>query len=136
MVGVRSALQSNQQTVWSGEGAAALTDADAAIRVFALNVLLFPASRNALDSLAEAYEARGDLARSSAIRQGIKDMPARPGNNDSTEGVRLQLFVAGCSPTARFGGASPLSGFGSACSVSWRGVSSCRGASSCSRLPW
>ncbi|KOB49333.1 hypothetical protein AE932_12785 [Xanthomonas arboricola] len=79
MVGVRSALQSNQQTVWSGEGAATLTDADAAIRVFALNVLLFPVSRNALDSLAEAYEAGGDLARSSAIRQGIKDMPAPPG---------------------------------------------------------
>ncbi|CAD7345510.1 hypothetical protein [Xanthomonas arboricola] len=55
-----------------------MTDADAAIRVFALNVLLFPASRNALDSLAEAYEASGDLARSSAIRQGIKDMHAPP----------------------------------------------------------
>ncbi|NJB92187.1 hypothetical protein [Xanthomonas arboricola] len=78
MVGVRSASQSNQQTVWSAEGAAALTGADAAIRVFALNVLLFPASRNALDSLAEAYEASGDLARSSAIRKGIKDMPAPP----------------------------------------------------------
>ncbi|MBB2805560.1 hypothetical protein [Xanthomonas arboricola] len=47
--------------------------------MFALNVLLFPVSRNALDSLAEAYEASGDLARSSAIRQGIKDMPAPPG---------------------------------------------------------
>lgn len=79
MVGVRSALQSNQQTVWSGEGAAALIGADAAIRVFALNVLLFPASSNALDSLAEAYEASGDLARSSAIRQRIKGMPAPPG---------------------------------------------------------
>lgn len=53
--------------------------ADAAIRVFALNVLLFPASRNALDSLAEAYEASGDLTRSSAIRQTIKTMPATPG---------------------------------------------------------
>ncbi|WAH63008.1 serine hydrolase domain-containing protein [Xanthomonas hortorum] len=53
--------------------------ADAAIRVFALNVLLFPASSNALDSLAEAYEANGDLARSSAIRQSIKDLPAPPG---------------------------------------------------------
>ncbi|GAE53668.1 hypothetical protein XPR_0303 [Xanthomonas arboricola pv. pruni MAFF 301420] len=79
IVGVRSALQSNQRTVWSGEGAAALTDADAAIRVFALNVSLFPASRNALDSLAEAYVASGDLARSSAIRKGIKDMPSPPG---------------------------------------------------------
>ncbi|PPU41911.1 hypothetical protein [Xanthomonas arboricola] len=49
--------------------------AGAAIRVFALNVLLFPASGNALDSLAEAYKANGDLARSSAIRQRIKDMP-------------------------------------------------------------
>ncbi|WP_164740115.1 hypothetical protein [Xanthomonas sp. BRIP62418] len=47
--------------------------------MFALNVLLFPASRNALDSLAEAYEASGDLARSSAIRQRIKGMPAPPG---------------------------------------------------------
>ncbi len=46
--------------------------ADAAIRVFALNVLLFPASRNALDSLAEAYEAAGDLARAKRIRQAIK----------------------------------------------------------------
>ncbi|MBB5737119.1 CubicO group peptidase (beta-lactamase class C family) [Xanthomonas arboricola] len=52
--------------------------ADAAIRVFALNVLLFPASRNALDSLAEAYEASGDLARSSTIRQSIKGMAAPP----------------------------------------------------------
>ncbi|MCL1522937.1 serine hydrolase [Xanthomonas nasturtii] len=50
--------------------------ADAAIRVFALNVLLFPASSNALDSLAEAYEANGDLARSRAIRQRIKNMSA------------------------------------------------------------
>ena len=47
--------------------------------MFALNVLLFPASRNALDSLAEAYEASGNLARSSAIRQGIKGMPVPPG---------------------------------------------------------
>ncbi|WP_172454122.1 hypothetical protein [Xanthomonas arboricola] len=56
-----------------------MTGADAAIRVFTLNVLRFPASRNALHSLAEAYEASGDLARSNAIWQGIKDMPAPPG---------------------------------------------------------
>ncbi|PPU60960.1 hypothetical protein XcodCFBP4690_16615 [Xanthomonas codiaei] len=53
--------------------------ADAAIRVFALNVLLFPASSNALDSLAEAYEANGDLAHSIAIRQRIKNMSAPSG---------------------------------------------------------
>ncbi|MBB3832235.1 CubicO group peptidase (beta-lactamase class C family) [Xanthomonas arboricola] len=60
-------------TVLSNLGAAA------AIRVFGLNVLLFPASSNALDSLAEAYEANGDLARSRAIRQRIKTMSAPPG---------------------------------------------------------
>ncbi|QJD67260.1 hypothetical protein HG421_05665 [Xanthomonas campestris pv. badrii] len=53
--------------------------ADATIRIFALNVLLFPASSNALDSLAEAYEASGDLAHSSAIRQRIKNMSTPPG---------------------------------------------------------
>ncbi|PPU35977.1 hypothetical protein XspCFBP7912_07105 [Xanthomonas sp. CFBP 7912] len=53
--------------------------ADAAIRIFALNVLLFPASSNALDSLAEAYEANGDFAHSRAIRQRIKTVSAPPG---------------------------------------------------------
>lgn len=46
--------------------------AGAAIPVFALNVRLFPASRNALDSLAEAYEASGDVARAKALRQTLR----------------------------------------------------------------
>jgi CubicO group peptidase (beta-lactamase class C family) len=46
--------------------------ADAAIHVFMLNAQMFPASRNALDSLAEAYDAAGDAARATRIRQTIK----------------------------------------------------------------
>ncbi len=61
------AINTTGYTVLSNLGATA------AIRVFALNVDVFPASRNAQDSLAEAYEAAGDLARAKRIRQAIKD---------------------------------------------------------------
>ncbi|MCE4371054.1 hypothetical protein [Xanthomonas hortorum] len=76
-----ASLSINSKGVVNTTGYAVLANlgADVAIRVFALNVLLFPASSNALSSLAEAYEANGDLARSSGIRQSIKNMPALPG---------------------------------------------------------
>ncbi|WP_139074397.1 hypothetical protein [Xanthomonas bromi] len=49
--------------------------ADAAIHVFTLNAQMFPASRNALDSLAEAYDAAGDAARANSTRQTVQSIP-------------------------------------------------------------
>ncbi|MFC3566994.1 serine hydrolase domain-containing protein [Xanthomonas dyei] len=66
------AINATGYTVLSNLGATA------AIRVFALNVDLFPASSNARDSLAEAYEAAGDVARAKRIRQTIKDRSSSP----------------------------------------------------------
>jgi D-alanyl-D-alanine carboxypeptidase len=43
--------------------------AAAALPIFTLNTLLFPASANAWDSLAETYEANGDAATAKALRQ-------------------------------------------------------------------
>jgi CubicO group peptidase (beta-lactamase class C family) len=40
---------------------------EAAIRVFALNTTLFPTSANAWDSLAEAYEAKGDKEKAKTL---------------------------------------------------------------------
>ncbi|UOF16756.1 serine hydrolase [Lysobacter capsici] len=43
--------------------------ADVALRAFLLNTRLFPKSANAWDSLAETYEAKGDLADAKAARR-------------------------------------------------------------------
>ena len=43
-----------------------------ALPVFSVNTLLFPASANTWDSLAEAYEAKGDAAQATAARQKMK----------------------------------------------------------------
>ncbi|MGS0603413.1 serine hydrolase domain-containing protein [Xanthomonas oryzae pv. oryzicola] len=60
------AIKTTGYTILSNLGA------DAATRVFTLNAQMFAASRNALDSLAEAYDAAGDAARATQIRQTLK----------------------------------------------------------------
>lgn len=45
---------------------------DPALPVFTVNTLLFPASTNTWDSLAEMYEAKGDATRAKAAREKIK----------------------------------------------------------------
>lgn len=45
---------------------------DPALPVFTVNTLLFPASANTWDSLAEMYEAKGDAARAKSAREKMK----------------------------------------------------------------
>lgn len=59
----------------SGYAIRANLGVDAAIPVFTLNTALFPQSANTWDSLAEAYEAKGDVEKAKALR--LKTGPAR-----------------------------------------------------------
>ena len=52
---------------------------DAALRVFELNTVLFPASANVWDSLAEAHAAKGDVDKASALRDKARQLAAPTG---------------------------------------------------------
>jgi pimeloyl-ACP methyl ester carboxylesterase len=56
-------------------------DAAAAIRLFALNAELYPASSNVYDSLGESYMVAGD--KSQAIKNYEKSLTLDPGNNNA-----------------------------------------------------
>ncbi|WP_300759703.1 serine hydrolase domain-containing protein [Janthinobacterium sp.] len=47
---------------------------DAALRIFELNTVLFPASANAWDSLAEAWQARGDQAKAKLLYEKSRQL--------------------------------------------------------------
>ncbi len=65
-------------------------DLDGAVRVFLLNVELFPESGNAYDSLAEAYMNRGDDEL--AIENYQKSLEFNPNNNNAVQ--QLQKLEA------------------------------------------
>ncbi len=52
---------------------------DPALRVFALNTVLFPKSANAWDSLAEAHATRGDAEMAKALYEKARALSTRPG---------------------------------------------------------
>ena len=52
---------------------------DAALRVFELNTVLFPASANVWDSLAEAHAAKGDADKASALRDKARQLAVPAG---------------------------------------------------------
>ena len=65
-------------------------DLDGAVRVFLLNVELFPESWNVFDSLAEAYMNRGD--DDLAIENYQKSFDINPNNNNAVQ--QLQKLQA------------------------------------------
>lgn len=52
---------------------------DAALRVFELNTVLFPASANVWDSLAEAHAAKGNMDKASTLREKARQLAAPAG---------------------------------------------------------
>ncbi|UBB23908.1 beta-lactamase family protein [Pseudoxanthomonas japonensis] len=52
---------------------------DAALRVFELNTVLFPASANVWDSLAEAHAAKGDMDKASTLRDKARRLAVPAG---------------------------------------------------------
>ena len=69
---------------------------DDAVAVFKQNVSDFPASSNAYDSLAEAFEAKGE--RMSAIRNYKRSLELNPKNNHGLEHLK-KLQSAGVAET-------------------------------------
>lgn len=65
-------------------------DLDGAVRVFLLNVELFPESGNAYDSLAESYMNQGD--DDLAIESYKKSLEINPNNNNAVQ--QLQKLEA------------------------------------------
>ncbi len=61
----------------TGEAVRENLGADAAIRVFELGAAIFPLSANAWDSLAEAYEGKGDRAKAGVLRDKARRLSRR-----------------------------------------------------------
>ncbi|HYO47373.1 MAG TPA: serine hydrolase, partial [Gemmatimonadota bacterium] len=66
-------------------------DVDTAIRIFELNVEMFPGASNPYDSLGEAYLAAGDRER--AIANYRRSLELNPGNENARRMLRERLAV-------------------------------------------